>query len=400
MIEAGKFFCPRCAAISVNAFYINSEHADRGLRLNHTRTGEFSLDVYDISNDKMQEVSETVVLTTKPSADSAGIPRQLWVRFSGESNPSRAVRCCPHCRSELFLNHGEQPMYVIAMVGDRGAGKTAWLDAVSNPTNTSKLYDAGYPNKLDFVNISSKTGISAATAANNLGSTRFLQILNARDNNKVVAQVLLRDVAGELFTDTPDTLWQLLTPNGEYPGPDGFVFVEPPEGMKKYPGKQGTTAADILNRCRINGVFQGHPVAWVETHLDARIEQKKFPKVSNTGLDAMSATTFQNAKGDPGYYRKNVLLDRIAKQNSICFGAIGPDVLLAKSGSARQGFLVQSCSTHPGMVEKLDDNGNPVLDQDGNPVLEPGIVEDRTNSINVMDPLVWLLHQLKLFPLE
>ncbi len=390
MIKAGEFFCPMCANVDTQAFYKVGSRPT-GIRLTHKKHGGgFQVEGIDLTDERV--IPNVVELVSKLDAknDGDGIPERITVRFHDDRRTVDATRYCRFCacakdthlaesiNTKLFRNNGRHPLYVVAMVGDRNSGKTAWLDATSYPPNIDAVNEMNYPFKLNYLQPSGQYGKSEATPEWGRGSTKFLEIINKEDQ-KVVAQVLLLDVAGELFLSCPDILRRLTEGYTAYTGPDAFIFTESAVSTSQVDVmEQSIKANDIYKNCKENGVFQGKPVAWVLTHFDHVIEKGNFPKkLESSGqvqIPVCSRATFSPHTS----YVRSALLDRLAIEHSIA-RAYRPHVLMDAPGSSNHGFLVQSCTTisHP----KL------------------GLTEDRSTSLHVMDPLLWVLNQLHIFPL-
>ena len=385
MIDAGKFFCPMCANVNTEAFYKEGSH-NMGIRLIHNKFGGgFDVEGIHMEDGTVDPDGVELVSQLTPQTDADGIPERITVKFRGEEKAVDATRHCQFCaqnatNTKLFRDNGRYPLYVVAMVGDRDAGKTAWLDATSYPLNSAAVNEKNYPFKLHYVTVSGRYGKSEATPEYGRGATKFLEIINKGDN-RVVAHVLLLDVAGELFLTTPEILERLTGGYMDYPGPDAFIFMESAlsDSAKDTAIANALKAATIYDNCKAKGIFKNKPVAWVLTHLDSIIEHETYPKKRDSSgmidLSVMSRNTFTTSTN----YAPEILKDRLAIENYVAKSYL-PTVLLDAPGSSNHGFLVQSCTT-------IDD---PNL----------GLIEDRNQGINVMDPLLWVLHQLHIFPLK
>lgn len=382
MIEAGKFFCPVCGNVDTEAFYKVGGRTE-GLRLTHRKLGGgFRVEVIDPESGKV--TPDAVELISNLDRHPNGIPERITVKFAGENRTVDATRHCRFCAREkvntkVFLNNGHCPLYVVAMMGDRTVGKTAWLDAVSYPLNSAAVNEGNYPFRLNFVNPSGRYGVSKATPEYGRGATKFLEVVNNTDN-RIVAQVLLLDMAGELFLTTPQILNRLVQGYLDYPGPDAFIFMESASGSNvEAPNLDAAFQTQtIYSNARTVGAFNGKPVAWVLTHLDQMIEDESYPKqLESRGMmeiPVMSKSTFTARTS----YSRHNMLDRMAIEHHVA-RACQPAVLLDAPGSSNHGFLVQSCTTFKDR--------------------EKGLTEDRNVSMNVMDPLLWVLNQLHIFPL-
>lgn len=386
MIKAGFCFCPTCAAVYTDAFYKSARHAV-GVRLKHSvLSGKCT-----VEKVLPQRSNEKVTLLSCHPKQHDGLPERIQVRIETKDDAPLIVdmyRHCPNCakngrNTKAFKDSGKYNTYVIVVVGDRDTGKSAWLDAVGYPGNFSAVNSERYPDALRFVNPVSPMEATKATEAEfGRGKSKFFYIINRADN-RVKAQVLLLDMAGELFRSAPDDLWHLLCGSEGYPGADAFIFFESlaPRPMTRTI-ENTCGAANIYTECVSRGAFDRKPAAHVRTHLDLLIQRRKFPTVRDSGdhvdVPLMSAATFAQKTS----YRLDKLVPRIALEHSIARQLQPPAMLLLdQPGSCTQGFLVQSCRT-------VSDPKQPNL-----------ILEDRSQSINVMDPLLWTLNKLKIFSL-
>jgi hypothetical protein len=85
-------------------------------------------------------------------------------------------------------------------------------------------------------------------------------------------------------------------------------------------------------------------------------------------------------------YRREDMLNRIALENAIVRAYDSP--ILDTDSSLARGFLVRSCNTFS--REVVNDKGEKSME----------LIEDLRESMNVMDPLLWILNRLQIFPLS
>lgn len=404
MIEAGKSFCPHCVETHEGAYYGNAS-LGWGVWLKHSRFGgKYRVEAEDFGRESAP-ASALRLLSTVTDADK-GVPDAIVIGDTGSGEEYELDRVCPVCAQKrnrytrVLREVGKYPTFVIAMIGDTAAGKSAWLDAVAMPINTNDVNKLNYPHRLEYITRSHTEMPSVRTLKESRGQTKLLEILD-KETRKIVALVYLVDVGGELYRPDhqvpldPDqgprmdekVIRHLLKGHMQYPGADAFVFVEPAVTVKKK-DNQGFSAGKIYGELHQEGYINGKPLAYVLTHADKLIKQGKFRAVRGFNhtqeVPIMTDATF--SLDERTSYRREDMLSRMALEDAIVRAYDSP--ILDSDNAVARGFLVRSCDTIQNEVEN----------EQGMKVTE--LVENLRVSLNVMDPLLWILNQLKLFPLK
>ena len=404
MLKPGTIFCPYCCRTHTVPFYTGT--TANGVEL-HYKGGKYDIVEKlppDTNNPTLGlRAPDTVIgfqLDSFEETRYAGLPSWINVRIPGNAEPVRMRRTCPHCaRQNDRANLGALPTLIVAMVGLRSSGKSALLNSMSYPNHVAAVNDEGYPYHISLSPIPQESGLAAATPRMGRGMTKLLTVSH-RSNSTPICHVLLLDVSGEIYGDvanrdsrktsrTPDnTLWdEVVNPNelsnilsgdSGYPGVDAVIFADPIPGSKpvtKDALKFG--AANIMNDIVfLNEKLESLPMAYVFTHLD-HYTVKTFPtyqRPSGPSIPLVSDTLFRTGRYSPAQ-----LIDRIYIGDTIARRMPG-FVPAARPRQITKGFLIQSCSCGdiPGI----------------------GLVEHYTDSTNVMDPLLWVLNKLQVFPLK
>ena len=330
--------------------------------------------------------SETVSLIGIMRHSATGSIDNIKVKFKGTEDPLVMKRCCPKCRQELFPSYGMHPIFVVAALGDLNAGKSAWLGSVAYPENISAVNKAEYPYRLEAITPTAPAEPDANTSERSLGKTSLLRIRNARANHRVVADVLLMDVSGEYYRKSPEEnsfLWNILCEHGSYPGADGVVFLDPADRNQT----EDTSSEDlkfnpamIFNECFSRGIFSKKPLAYIRSRTDKLLASRQLPTVLDSAGSTPVPLFDQNTFPLPTSYRQEETTGRMAVEHSITKYLSGH--ILSDNGQMTvQGFMVQSCQD-----SHTSDSEEPIrLYQ---------------HNMNVMDPLVWILNRLQIFPLS
>ena len=152
-----------------------------------------------------------------------------------------------------------------------------------------------------------------------------------------------------------------------YSGADAILCFE----RATIPGESDLGANKAVATCAQMGLLNDIPVACIKTFPDKLLE--RAPKASGLSdadqVPLLTRETFREQSCDPKYY-----IPRMFLQNSIV-RTIGSHVFNGQNRKASMGFLVQSCQ------DTLAGS------------------DDFTRSMNVLDPLIWVLNVLEIFPM-
>ena len=393
MINAGVSFCYNCGSTFHDAYY-KSGTKKVGAILRHPKLRlkkiDWELEPFTPGGSD-PDPNETLTLVSVSGGDD-GMPDSITVRFADDST-HELKRCCPFCKdsSGKYLNThlpvdcGRYRTFVIAMVGERTVGKTTWLQSVAIEKNLAMVNAIkAYPYKLDFIyKNAAYNAPPGATPEGAAGKTNYLRIIE-KATGKIVASVILLDAAGELYKKINEEdciLRKFLFGLGEYPGVDALMYFESAATHVVEPETSADvemiqSAFEVYDAMHQANALAGKPVAYVCTHTDVLLDKKnRIPKVvDHVGVHPMALYT-KATFTDGQNYEPEQLLDRRAMQDVIC-RAMGPDVLLNTDHTCR-GFMIQTCRDI-----KLKDGT---------------AINDMTKNFNLMDPLLWLLEQLRIF---
>lgn len=402
MIKPGTIFCPYCCRTHTVPFYYRGDQ-DVGVELHY-------------KNDKYYIVEKELVDPTEPkrglrtpnplrgiqlhsAAETAytGLPAWVDVRLPGDAELVRMRRACPHCSRANDKNElGALPTLIVGMVGNRSSGKSALLNSTALPQHQAAVNEEGYPFLIDVFPYPHHQGRAGATPRMGRGMTKLVTIKH-RKSDTPICHVLLLDVSGELIENRPlsvtggqdsnasdpvsvidyvsqDELTKILSGTDGYPGVDAVIFADPVPGSRRSTTELlDFNPAKVMTDCQtLCPNFGRVPMAYVLTHLDYYYVTKNFPTDSR-GYPLMTKDTFLNSRYTPA-----TLVDRIFTEDAIA-RHLPNFVPAGRSKQITKGFLVQSCSCK----EEPKD----------------GLVETYTNSKNIMDPLLWILNKLHVFPL-
>lgn len=398
MIEAGKSFCPHCVGVHEGAYYSNAD-LNWGVWLKRAAFGKYKVEATNFKRDTPLPKEVTLV-------PAANFERSIDVKVKqGEDDEHTEsitlYRACPKCAEEknvyreMLREVGKYPTFVVGMIGEPAAGKSAWLDSIATLKNIAAVNDEEYLNRLSYITITVPKKRPASTPVDSRGQTKLLEIKN-RVDNRTVALVYLVDVGGELYkmsrteNDMKNRSHQktfvrkFLGGNGDYPGADAFIFVAPAVSKNKV-SDSVMSALEIYSDLVMDGLVIGKPLAFVMTHADELIEQNIFQEIDAGGHTVRVPVMTKDTFTKPTSYRWSDLRGRVAVEHAIARAYDTP--VLDTQNAITKGFLVQSCSLIKEEQETSEGKKNVLM-------------EDFSQNLNVMDPLLWVLNQLKLFPLE
>lgn len=389
MIEAGKCYCQHCGNVFSQAYYQSATQRVGALLLRPKfgSTPQYVVRAH-IPGGTVSEEEQLTLESVGGWEKNDGIPNAITVR-NKDGKMVEMKRSCPECsgNAEVYSTAGKCPTLVIGIVGATGVGKSTWLRAISASGNYAVINRLGYPYELTFGTTGVSQGTNLATIEESEGSSNVLKIVE-KATRRVVANVVLVDAAGELYEkfDQPgNRLHRILQPHGDYPGMDACLFFDAAE-----PREETLTAKEfekisektlaVFNRL-VADLPVWVPVGYVCTHADKLMAKRR--KVSCVGdssgkrqVPLLGKGTFSETTG----YQPEQLLPRLIQEDLIAKASV---LAIPAIGRCR-GFVVQSCA----QKKEPDLKG-------GKPVIH----EDYTKTMNLFDPLLWVLHELKLFPL-
>ena len=403
MLKPDTIFCPYCCKTHTVPFYTDGIHPI-GVYL-HYRGSKYMVVEHPIPNpnnpDDVPDYPVGIQLTENVDPHKTGLPEKFEVFFPDTPQPVMMWRTCPECFHRCDRTGlGTLPTFVIGMVGCRSSGKSAFLNSIAFPQHVADVNRAQHPYLLAIEPRPHIQGLSEATLKMGRGMTKLLTIRH-RSNNHPVAHVVLLDVSGELFGDTKGStdgkqahptqsvqdlahLSSILAGTAGYTGVDAVIFTDPIPGapVSSDADPLRFNAATVMSNCsQMNMSFNDIPLAYVFTHLDYYFDKMQdFPRYRRDGNDTRnyplaSAYTFAF---QPDEHARAKLVDRIYIEDNIA-RSLPSFVPADRNKDITKGFLVSSCK-----CENVDGLG---------------FVEDYTYSRNVMDPLLWILNKLRIFPL-
>lgn len=335
-------------------------------------------------------------ITAEQDDPSAGIARNV-VSMS---------RCCPECKEVNIFDSsvGKLPAFVALLIGPKGSGKSSWLGAVSHALGA--LNTADYPYKIEFHAAHDTLEQIKSTIGDDIGNTTFLHIVE-KESNKHVAMLYLLDYSGESFEhriDPQSPLGRILYCT-QANIPDCAIFVEPAvernltskgvceritelrDFLSQIPVAMICSCADeliVLEGNRVNAAKNRRLHATEERGMEAELPYIPQLTANTFPRTVHSEVTYKQLAED--YYAPVDIVQRIRFQDYIASRACEQrpilqqlQTVLPENSDLFYRFMVQSCK--------------PMTDSEGTEQ------NDYTRQFNTVDPLIWLLHKLKLFPL-
>lgn len=369
---------------------------------------------------------------------------------SGEAQTSIYERRCPFCVNEykdnnndknsvpLIAGLGDYPTYVIGVIGNTGVGKTCWISSVFSQSNLNAANCGRTNGSADTGYILSALGANGSqvhkpdkTELNALGETGIIQIVRLLGERRdatpePVAQVLLVDFPGEYFETNDEFVkhaHHIICGSDGYSGVDAIVLMTDPFDRERIRninntqnnGNNGNRSEENNNAnegeqrvCDIStvyGILQENykqrigkypPLAVVMNQIDNMIEfsddseskknsKKKPPMQDFPGTESVPLfDEYTFPKNDGDMYRMEQLLPRIALETSL-LRKIEDTMGAIDAWGRYAGFMIKACEVY---TKKDKKTGKDVE------------WADFVRSINVMDPLLWILNELDIFPIE
>ncbi len=406
MLKAGYVLCRRCGHATDDAYYYNGE-LNVWVQLRRRSGRRFLVEIY---TPAYQQNAEGVAVTHCALSDAnllgkVGIPHQIMVecRIADQQKAYKFTRACPFCVGkqpgwesvqELIPGVGNLPAYIVAVIGARTVGKSCWIAAMSCLHNLNKLTSQQQPDGEHhrYVLVPDQLEDAAdhppeATPINAVGNTRCLTIAERTENGtKDVAQILLLDFAGELFAKDKEMEFKnsaahIFNGGKGYTGVDAVVFMMDPTDLKPSAKTGAYSIATTYNR--VNDELKllfNRPVAFVLNKIDTLFHQS---------VEEISGQA-------PGIPVPWITEDTFAYQGNAMYlkDAIKPRVALQMSLFARANALVKGVCDRTDASAFLIKTATPYQDKDGNEFL------NFQEGINVLDPLLWILNMLDIFPID
>ena len=399
MLNPGTHLCAQCGHTFTGFYYHSGVISGKPAELTwDPGTKRFTLRPSDPNDSTVFFLQNPENITTEDFP-----PETLYALVNTNTKSTEFYRCCKHCGARLKSNWiGLVPGYVIVIMGVPGAGKTSWLGSIA--TNAmNPLLALDYPYTLDHNNPTGRTEGIAATEITNSDSsnTNYIQVRH-KETGEVVALVYLLDYSGESFLPN----WYLNNPQDSADPARKAEYIEVVKHLLKGTCGDGYTGLDALmileSAVPTNGssdltqdlrIVKGiespeFPIAYIATHADKLIEQEavcaqqenRAPIITEKTFPA-TAYTNETTRALSRHFTPNALADRFHIQHHIAKYVL-PKQNLGGQVEQRfldktQCFMVKSCV----YIEETRKN-------------------DYTKQFNTVDPLVWILHQLKLFPLK
>ncbi|MBE6686483.1 MAG: hypothetical protein E7591_04540 [Ruminococcaceae bacterium] len=414
MLSAGYVFCTRCGRATADAYYHCGEY-NCWVQLKRGIFGKIYAELYTPKHLKSDTTVESVTYCAPSKRTRVRTQHQIQISCklrNGITRNANFTRSCPFCVGthpdwtgvhNLIPGLGDYPTYVIGMIGNRTVGKTSWIESVSYPenirkVNSGKLRNTGYSGYILNINQPGEAKVRApkATPLNDSGSTNIINILRKDEGKKVnetVAQVLLLDFAGELFKrenrDVYNNSVRRLFDGRDgvegkegFDGVDGIILMTDPQDYCLQGGIN-----DVFNS--VNGtsaLFTHVPIAFVMNKIDLMFndppEQHLGENPSYPCVPLFSEITFNNLQGE-WMYQKDVMVKRIDLENAL-LKKILPLIAHTETYAKCAGFMVKSTSVTP--------------DTEANEEQELRV--NYSDTLNLMDPLLWILNELDIFPIE
>lgn len=379
MIPPSEILCPVCGTLFREVCYGNEAHAHRLRLVRGGRGNSARLSLQPIPR-KGPELSEEAELPEyipeSGTLDPAGaMPNAISVMING-GRAEQFQRCCPHCDqfTPLPAHWGTVPSFVVVTLGYPGEGKSSLLQALNVVENGLALSYSQPDILLKVPKLVDGDKLTArATPVDSKGNSVVVSVYGKGD--LPVANVLFRDVAGEIFRSRDlkqYAVFNFFRAHGAYPGPDGFFLVHSAAQEDALLTKAYDYVDDLLRELG----QPWPPTACVITHLDKITGSAAWTSPGNMGkrVTVLDEKTFPccNAKWlSEHYYSSQRLIPRMILQDSLVrshYSLLSSHFRALPKGRC---FLVKSCSGQ-------------------------GTQQDFFQPINVMDPFIWILSQLRL----
>lgn len=423
MLKAGYVLCHKCGTATDEAIYSNGDNL--WLQLKRTATGRFFVERYipqknaDVLSAEVNDGYFRFELSEKDAKSKRGILHSITVDCyykipaeytGGKEEFGKATQTftlsCPYCNSDtvtyLIEDLGNLPTYVIAVVGARTVGKSSWITSIFCSNNISKLNDQFYGsnNPVSYY-LFTQSPVDAfglkigGTKVGTIGETDMFTIIKKTsasdtkpEKHQAIANVLLVDFPGEIFAkekkaEFEKTASHFFSGGVGFNGVDAVLFVTDPEDTRRV-DENGNNYSVSTTFSRVYselGLLSDIPFGFIYNKIDLLFEElsddrKLIPMDDpNYVLDfpVISTDTFSGQNN--GMYLGKNLLPRVALETFIAKKLL-PTFSAVSINARCAGFLVKTA--------EFDENNYP----------------DYSKAINVFDPLLWVLNQLDIFPIN
>ena len=379
MLDAGMVFCYKCGKPFSGLHYYNGEV---NLQI-QVKRNLFGKRFVELDPDTDEEIKKTTSVKLDESVMNftSDINNELTVRVKNSDVESTLLfsRCCPNCvenrneQTQIISSLGLLPTYIIGVMGAPAVGKSCWIHSTSVTKNLIGIRSSNKGlYRLEPTKVNKESAQIAKTAFGSTGETNVL-LITENATKKPVAAVMLTDMAGEMFAPEnrkrfKETAAYCAFQSGMgFDGVDAVLFMDAPDD-------NGLT--DAYNQVSETKVLTNKPVAYVLNKVDTLFDTPPRVPLSNSdeSVPLFTEKTFFTDPYSP--YGKENLIRRISLQTYIArnYKGLAKKILLDNENSA--GFLIKTCSPVSQTIVSFAD------------------------SINVMDPLLWILNKLDIFPIQ
>ncbi|MEE0945824.1 MAG: hypothetical protein U0M42_03210 [Acutalibacteraceae bacterium] len=376
MVDAGTVFCYKCGKYFSGLTYYNGE---LGVMVNLKRSllGKRFVELDPDTNEEIKNsLSVSLTQTVKNFAKEIKNEIDVDVTQSDIKEKKQFTRCCPHCikndarQTPILQNLGLLPTYIIGVMGAPAVGKSCWIHSLSVTQNFDGIRTGNSLYRIEPITVNKELARIQKTNLDSMGETNALVIIETA-TNKQVAAVLLMDMAGEMFSPENrkrfvDTAAYSAFQSGKgFDGVDAVLFMDSPED---------SGLVDAYNQVRETNVLTNKPVAYVLNKADTLFDTPPSISVDNSE-DRVPLFTKNTFSDFIRPYAKEKLANRIALETFIAKNLKGLAKKILNDNKDSAGFIIKTCE----------------------PVSEAFV--SFTDSMNVMDPLVWILNKLDIFPI-
>lgn len=406
MLDVGTSFCRKCGCVSRGFYYHNSSTHLKVVLKRNAMNKFFVKPIVEKNSPTFEKVYLNQNIDKNNTMFYSTINVAVGAGNSEQSYPYNRV--CPGC-GEYLANPdiGLVPTYVIAVIGSPGAGKSSWINSIAHDKNLSKINamvseHGGYvieTEGLQYPCLSKKTDIGED------GCSRLVYITEQKTAKKVAA-VLFMDFSGELFqrkhkeTFVSGVSSSVFSKSDGYNGVDAVVFLDSADQTE-------ADAIETKNQLLNTNLLQTLPVAYILNKIDYCF--KTYPETELYNQDRraplFTPKTF-SATALSSVSRKD--LNRRTKLQTYLAGKMRTTAEeIFRSNRHAKGFLVKTGESRKATTTEISDykkkNGN---EQESSLTAyaanahEIWSVIDYSDSINAVDPLLWLLNKIDIFPIR